>query len=1308
MKVSAFIWLAGIFLSAVGEGRAQLAAPFEALDISGLVTGFFADQSPGWMKLSDYDGSESPLLSPGQGKQLYLELLEAAYEDHSLPSLSELRQMCRETLQNSGAIPVVVLDFSVQRLAPWALDSGWVALVNGNYVKTLPEADIFESVDFFAAFTFHDEIPVLGGKICHSEVFRFSNREGPASWFINLNDGIGEIPMEGEFITTTPGLNTDLSLEVICERAGQFLKAGVFLPGRNCSYDIQPDPAPWPTDNDPAFPWRISAEYNGETVRGNAYIKYSGEDYVLDKPFVFVEGIDFNTMDAYPDRYGDFGWCQFITGADEQYDFLYNMPSFIAELRNRGYDIILVDFEDGADYVQKNSALLQSVIYKINDAKEGREPNILSGASMGGQITRHALTWMEEHNMEHCSRLWISMDSPHTGANIPIGLQETLVALAEDGSAEAGQMLEETLDRPAARQFLQAQYNPNASLFSEWYGELNSLGFPEEPRNIGIANGSMTGVANPLLPSQSMIDYEVGILGEELSWIKAYATPGAYAGEQFGFITHSSRFPDGVMQLPDWLGGLCIPYSYNEYVFAREPENAIPLYDSAPGGTRPTARQLVEAMNAVLEANSCNPPLIENYQPVHSFISTQSALGIYWENPFSSVEYLMWSVPDICPFDAVFGPDAVNERHSELSAGAMQVVLNEILSGENELPEVLDSGLRYNFSNPLNTWIREVEVLEDAEILLNAQEEGGFGGGPWPLPGSHVDFRVSGCGTVVTFRSGSELHIGSESGLSTASLFIPKGATVIVEEGAEIYIHPGSTLTIGPYGNLQLRGGDILMDASSRLDIMEDAFVQVEGESSIESDEEQTEIGLNGLVELSDGASLKILVSGLENAMHWQEPSRITGSGQSKITIIGSNLSSANIEVSGSVLADLPSGVFFSRWCDWQMQEGAELVSRARTTLMNCSLSGLGGETFEVFGHCRLEKSSFHQLEMRLSYQENATWQMKARECGFSGEAGSGIRQYGGTFSVQSCSFSDFANVVSEDLHQVSSIHGSVFEGNGPGSPMAIYVMQHVGVQDAGSSRIDMSDNEFTGYRGSAVFKSGGEIRLRCNDFGSCHTALMLTDGASGKLGESTGTGYNSFSSNRFHVRLQSAQELNVYKGFNKFRGFYDKYFQGNLLGTCACNSSDIIDARSNSWYENNSIYPPLSQHFNVWRAADCPGDPLQVSCNIPVVDVFPANASCNTPGLYVHGKTVKEETKSGVRVYPNPLSANSVVESENEITQWKVLDGSGRVLSSGVFEIPVRRFWFGEGNSLPGGLFILTVTEVDGREVYTRFAVGN
>ena len=45
------------------------------------------------------------------------------------------------------------------------------------------------------------------------------------------------------------------------------------------------------------------------------------------------------------------------------------------------------------------------------------------GYSMGGLVARYALAYMEDRNINHDTRLYISVDTPHQGANVPVGLQ---------------------------------------------------------------------------------------------------------------------------------------------------------------------------------------------------------------------------------------------------------------------------------------------------------------------------------------------------------------------------------------------------------------------------------------------------------------------------------------------------------------------------------------------------------------------------------------------------------------------------------------------------------------------------------------------------------------------------------------------------------------------------------------------------------------------------------------------------------------------------------------------------------------------
>ena len=205
-------------------------------------------------------------------------------------------------------------------------------------------------------------------------------------------------------------------------------------------------------------------------MKGNAYALMS-TDGVFDKPFVFVEGIDFGT-DHLPTRNGTFGWDAFSSGASTgQYAMLQLMPYWIDTLQQHGYDLVLIDFYDGARNIKENAALVEKVINLCNAHKNSNESIVVAGASMGGLISRYALRNMEIQNKQHCVRLYISLDAPHLGAYIPLSLQSTLHFMAPH-SSEAHSFVYDKLKRPAAKQLLFYQWG-----ITNPYFQLNSYNF---------------------------------------------------------------------------------------------------------------------------------------------------------------------------------------------------------------------------------------------------------------------------------------------------------------------------------------------------------------------------------------------------------------------------------------------------------------------------------------------------------------------------------------------------------------------------------------------------------------------------------------------------------------------------------------------------------------------------------------------------------------------------------------------------------------------------------------------------------------
>jgi hypothetical protein len=223
----------------------------------------------------------------------------------------------------------------------------------------------------------------------------------------------------------------------------------------NDEYDVcgtsgMPLPGTPPWSSSTENPWDVQVEFEGNWVKGRAYTLIS-PDGVFDKPFLFVEGIDFGIdRDGHPihdwQRHGTFGWCEFASGFQDPdvnddiiygYDDLHLMPQLLQAVLAEGYDIVMIDFYDGATWLQRNSELVQHVIRLCNEYKNSEESLVIAGASMGGVLSRHALRTMELNGEDHCTRLWISMDAPHEGAHIPLSLQHAIRFSAEHGQEQA-------------------------------------------------------------------------------------------------------------------------------------------------------------------------------------------------------------------------------------------------------------------------------------------------------------------------------------------------------------------------------------------------------------------------------------------------------------------------------------------------------------------------------------------------------------------------------------------------------------------------------------------------------------------------------------------------------------------------------------------------------------------------------------------------------------------------------------------------------------------------------------------------------
>ena len=404
-----------------------------------------------------------------------------------------------------------------------------------------------------------------------------------------------------------------------------------------------------------------SQAYFGE---GEYEIFLDNVDGVLDNPIIVIDGFDPGDSRDIPALYAALD---------------FNGSNLADILRDEGYDMVALNFpqyttngndiDGGADYIQRNAMVLIELINLINNQKVGNEELVVIGPSMGGLIARYGLSYMEQNSLSHETRLYISFDSPHLGANIPIGFQYLINYFAKDqANAEAQLIVDNVLNSSAAKEMLIDHYSGHLLAGSDFeqdpslllpvgapdfrdafQTELDNLGFPLNVRNVSMINGSGQGIATGL-PGAQIVDTNID-LGSGLDVdIALHFTPEA------GAINNVTDFTGYFNGIP-----------LTSFSADAESFNYTDGLDSSPGGTSSMSGSLEGIDNPVIEAL-----LAALEQDDYSFIPTLSALAIGSENDW-------YAIPNIgnSPFVNTYMPTE-NETHVLLTQENADFALDEI------------------------------------------------------------------------------------------------------------------------------------------------------------------------------------------------------------------------------------------------------------------------------------------------------------------------------------------------------------------------------------------------------------------------------------------------------------------------------------------------------------------------------------------------------------------------------------------------------------------------------------------------------
>lgn len=398
-----------------------------------------------------------------------------------LPTVLAATTPCRP----DGPLPIAIANFAYAIPRPGLAGRVRRAAAEGRALEHPPESledQLLQRRAFFASGLLHDQwglrLPAYRGRTVDfvvREDFYLTNPGAPLPDAIALDvgDGRGFEPVEiGTPISATFPDAASAQVTIRCTYGSEMLTA---------AFSVALSDQPAAPEPDEIWPLRGEC---GNT--GSAYVYHAAGRAMLKRPVIMVEGFP----GGHP--------------ADYLYD-TFDQQKTATKLRAAGHDLVIVGLDQGADEIQRNADVLVTCIREA--LQRTGEPLVVGGVSMGGLISRFALTAMESRDERHNTELFLTIDTPHGGAYTSLGAQwfvQTFRSVLPALEAEA-----QLLDSPANQQFVRwwlhdgvAQTSPLRAAFID---ELARLGnYPKRPRRVAVACGRGDGASSTPAGAQTL------------------------------------------------------------------------------------------------------------------------------------------------------------------------------------------------------------------------------------------------------------------------------------------------------------------------------------------------------------------------------------------------------------------------------------------------------------------------------------------------------------------------------------------------------------------------------------------------------------------------------------------------------------------------------------------------------------------------------------------------------------------------------------------------------------------------------------
>ncbi|MDR0231796.1 MAG: hypothetical protein LBI82_06720 [Dysgonamonadaceae bacterium] len=501
--------------------KKQMNNLFQQVDKSRITSGLLSDYAFEVVEISPFNGipSDTNYVNTATWVGLYSSIYDAKINNLiTLESPDVVAEKFIEATATGNATPLAMMHYLYDKLDDDALNKGWMTYGNGRIWDVAGKPSPYLKRNLFAVApqnTIFDGNTVAF--VFKSDLFFRNNSQNISRLEINFNDEGGyktatwNTPLSHTFsssgektiayrITYSDGTSYLSKTKIYINEPQTQLRAG----GRSVPLD------------------KRSGIHSG----GELEIRYASDNtsQTLKKPLIIAGPFDMSSILTLTD----------FSGYDLE-KILKEVPDIEKAIDWLEYDIVYLRYNDGLDDIFRNAALFKQAIKWVNENKApDASPNVVLGISMGGLVARYALRSMEidvEKGVEgaqgHNTWKYISFDSPHKGANLPLGLQAMIRDIQNFAVAIYGfkvwdpakivpilAQLYGVLDAKATRQMLIYYCNKNMQIdnseHEKFQQEYDRVGFPLKCQNVAVSCGSGSG-ATLFVPETCLFRFDAEV-----------------------------------------------------------------------------------------------------------------------------------------------------------------------------------------------------------------------------------------------------------------------------------------------------------------------------------------------------------------------------------------------------------------------------------------------------------------------------------------------------------------------------------------------------------------------------------------------------------------------------------------------------------------------------------------------------------------------------------------------------------------------------------------------------------------------------